>query len=135
MSDWQILLKELSCPAATKNIELNTKNRDAAIKSDTIKYGPLNIDEPADYYEKLADHWDTSVEAAKKLDCSNCMAFDISPRMKDCMPIADVKGGLGYCWMHDFKCHEDRTCYTHARGGPIKDDKGSKKTQMKREEQ
>ena len=82
MSDWQILLKELSCPAATKNIELNTKNRDDAIKSDKIKYGPLNIDEPADYYEKLAAYWDTSVEAAKKLKCSNCMAFDISPRIE-----------------------------------------------------
>lgn len=132
---WEIILKQLTCPAATKNIKLNTKNRDAAIKDENIKYGPMNIDEPADYYEKLADHWDTSVKAAKKLDCSNCSAFDISPRMKDCMPIADVKGGLGYCWMHDFKCHEDRTCYTHARGGPIKKDEKSKETQMKREKQ
>lgn len=132
---WEIILKQLTCPAATKNIKLNTKNRDAAIKDENIKYGPMNIDEPADYYEKLADHWDTSVKAAKKLDCSNCSAFDISPRMKDCMPIADVKGGLGYCWMHDFKCHEDRTCYTHARGGPINKDEKSKETQMKREKQ
>ena len=47
--------------------------------------------------------------------------------MKDCMPIEDVKGGLGYCWMHDFKCHEDRTCYTWAKGGPITKDEKSKK--------
>ena len=80
---------------ATKDLKLNTKNRNAAIKDEDIKYGPLNIDEPADYWEKVAEHWDTSVEAAKKSKCSNCIAFDISPRMKDCMPIEDVKGGLG----------------------------------------
>jgi hypothetical protein len=132
---WQIILKELSCPMATKDLKLNTKNRNAAIKDEDIKYGPLNIDEPADYWEKVAEHWDTSVKAAKKSKCSNCIAFDISPRMKDCMPIEDVKGGLGYCWMHDFKCHEDRTCYTWAKGGPITKDEKSKKNQMKRDEE
>lgn len=134
MNDWQILLKELSCPAATKNLKLNTKNRDAAIEDEDIRYGPLNLEDEK-YWEDVAEHWNTTVEVAKKSKCSNCIAFDISPRMKDCMPIEDVKGGLGYCWMHDFKCHEDRTCYTWAKGGPIKDDKKSKKNQMKREEQ
>ena len=47
---WQIILKQLTCPAATQNLKLNTKNRNAAIKDEDIKYGPLNIDEPADYY-------------------------------------------------------------------------------------
>jgi hypothetical protein len=88
-------------------------------------YGPLNVDEPADYWEKIADKWDTSEEAAKKSLCGNCVAFDISPRMEDCMPgqISDGDGRLGYCWMHHFKCHSARTCDTWAKGGPItKDD-------------
>ena len=29
---------------------------------------------------------------------------------------------LGYCWMHNFKCHSARTCYTWAKGGPINGD-------------
>lgn len=124
IQDWMIILKELTCPRATKDIKFNTKNRNAAIKDEDIKYGPLNIDEPADYWEKVAEHWDTSVEAAKKSKCANCIAFDISPRMKECMPgeVSEGEGELGYCWMHHFKCHSLRTCDTWAKGGPITDD-------------
>ena len=128
--DWQIILKELLCPLATKSVYLNTKNRDKAIKDKNVKYGPLNVDEPADYWEKIAEHWNTTEEAAKKSRCSNCVAFDISPRMKKCMPL---EGELGYCWMHDFKCHKDRSCYTWAKGGPIDKDEVSKKNQMRKE--
>ena len=39
-------------------------------------------------------------------------------------PIED-EGYLGYCWMHHFKCHSARTCYTWAAGGPISDNKVS----------
>jgi len=127
--DWQIILKELSCPLATQDLKLNTKNRDAAIKDPNIKYGPLNL-EDEEYWVKAAKHWNTKPKVAKKSKCSNCVAFDISPRMKECMPL---EGELGYCWMHDFKCHKDRTCYTWAKGGPIDKDEVSKKNQMKRE--
>jgi len=108
-------------------LKLNTKNRNAAIKASHIKYGPLNIDEPGDYWEKIADHWDTTEAAAKKSLCGNCVAFDISPRMDECMPgeTSDDDGRLGYCWMHHFKCHSARSCYTWAKGGPIKADKKS----------
>ena len=34
----------MACPIATQDLEVNTRNRDAAIKADYIKYGPLNID-------------------------------------------------------------------------------------------
>ena len=51
------------CPPATQDVELNTKNRDATVK--LHNYGPLNTDEPGDYWEKIADKWNTSVEAAK----------------------------------------------------------------------
>ena len=116
--------KKLKCPATTQDLELNTKNRDAAIKADHIQYGPLNVDEPGDYWKDIAKHWDTTEEAAKKSLCGNCVAFDISPRMDECMPgeTSDDDGRLGYCWMHHFKCHSARSCYTWAKGGPIKDD-------------
>lgn len=116
---------EIECPPATKDLKINTKNRDASIKANHIKYGPLNVDEPGDYWEDIAKYWDTTLEAAKKSLCGNCVAFDISPRMKDCMPgeTSDEDGLLGYCWMHHFKCHSARSCRTWAKGGPIKDDK------------
>ena len=40
---WRIILKELTCPRATKDLKFNTKNRNIAIKEDHIKYGPLNL--------------------------------------------------------------------------------------------
>ena len=46
--------------------------------------------------------------------------------MLECMPgNVDKDGYLGYCWMHHFKCHSERTCNTWATGGPIDDDKNS----------
>ena len=125
-----------SCPIATQNLEINTKNRNHAIKAEYIEYGPLNVDEPAGYWEHLADHWKTSVEAAKASLCGNCIAFDVSPRMKECMPgeTSDGDGELGYCWMHHFKCHSARSCYTWAKGGPITEDSVSADWQAKNEQ-
>ena len=116
---------ESSCPLATKDIEVNTKNRDATLNN--FNYGPLNVEEPGDYWKDIAKYWKTTVEAAKSSLCGNCVAFDISPRMEECMPGSvsqDEDGGrLGYCWMHHFKCHSLRSCHTWAKGGPIvKDD-------------
>ena len=122
---------KLICPPATQDLALNTKNRDATIKK--YNYGPLNVDEPADYWEKIAKYWKTSEEAAKKSVCGNCVAFDISPRMKDCLPgdTFDDDGELGYCWMHHFKCHSARACHTWAKGGPIAKDSESAEWQEK----
>ena len=132
MTEWRKFLKEeikitigkamdLACPPATQDVELNTKNRDAAFQAEHIKYGPLSVDEPGDYYEKHAEYFDTTVEAVQSTKCGNCVAFDISPRMLECMPgeTSDDEGVLGYCWMHHFKCHSARTCRTWAKGGPI----------------
>ena len=117
-------IKDLVCPPATQDLELNTKNRDAAVKAEHIQYGPLNVDEPGDYWKEIANAWNTSEEAAKKSLCGNCVAFDISPRMDECMPgkTSDEDGRLGYCWMHHFKCHSARSCRTWAKGGPITKD-------------
>ena len=155
---------EMDCPIATQDLEVNTKNRDASIKAGYIKYGPLNVDEPGDYWVKLAEYWDTTEKAAKKSLCGNCVAFDISPRMDDCMPgqvsdkgdfdrkskelydkdfdslsseeqedVEEKSDRLGYCWMHNFKCHSARTCYTWAKGGPITEDSISYDWQKRKE--
>lgn len=127
----------LSCPEPTQDLELNTKNRNAAIKADYIKYGPLNL-EDKEYWKGLADHWDTTEEVAKESLCGNCVAFDISPRMLECMPgptsepVEDKEGHLGYCWMHSLKCHSQRACRTWAAGGPITKDSVSYEWQNKK---
>tara|TARA_B110000977_G_scaffold51743_1_gene70317 strand:- start:2778 stop:3191 length:414 start_codon:yes stop_codon:yes gene_type:complete len=118
------LLSELAkdnCPVPTQDLEKNTKNRDSAIQAKHIQYGPLNVDTPGSYWKDIATYWNTTLEAAKGTNCSNCVAFDISPRMDECMPgkTSDVDGKLGYCWMHKFKCHSARSCRTWAKGGPI----------------
>lgn len=127
MKNFKTFVEENTCPLPTTDLKVNTENRDKAIKADHIKYGPLNVDEPGNYWEDIAEHWDTTVDAAKKSICGNCVAFDISPRMLDCMPgdLEDDDGELGYCWMHKFKCHSARTCRTWARGGPIETNKTS----------
>ena len=48
------------CPKATQDLKLNTKNRDAAIHAEHIQYGPLNVDEPGDYWKDIAEYWRTS---------------------------------------------------------------------------
>ena len=104
-------VKKFLCPPATEDLKLNTKNRDSAIQADHIQYGPLNVDEPDNYWSDIAKYWKTTEKAARKSLCGNCVAFDISPRMKDCMPgeTSDKDGELGYCWMHHFKCHAARS--------------------------
>ncbi|MBT93203.1 MAG: hypothetical protein CMA60_00045 [Euryarchaeota archaeon] len=113
----------LACPLATQHLQTNTENRDLAVAAKHIQYGPLNLNDKA-YWERYAEKWNTTVEVARKSNCSNCIAFDISPRMKECMPgeTSDSEGELGYCWMHHFKCHSARTCNTWAAGGPITSD-------------
>jgi len=139
LENWKRFLKEvkhLVCPPATQDLELNTKNRNAAIKAEHIQYGPLNLADKQ-YWVKAAEHWNTTPDVAMKSKCSNCIAFDISPRMIDCMPgptsepIKDEEGYLGYCWMHHFKCHSARSCYTWAAGGPISKDSKSEEWQEK----
>ena len=123
---------ELACPVAAGDLAVNTENRDRTIKQ--FNYGPLNVDVPGDYWEKIADYWDTTEQAAKASNCGNCVAFDISERMKDCLPgdtFDDDDGELGYCWMHHFKCHSARSCHTWAKGGPIKSEKESAEWQGK----
>lgn len=120
-----------ACPLATRDLKVNTLNRNKSIRESHIRYGPLNLSDEA-YWVKAAKHWKTTPEVAKKSKCSNCVAFDVSPRMQKCMPgMVQNDGYLGYCHMHHFKCHSARTCYTWASGGPITKDKVSLSWQNK----
>ena len=129
-------LPSLSCPPATKDLKLNTENRNKAIEEEHIQYGPLNLSDE-EYWDRLGKHWGTTSSVVKESRCGNCVAFDISPRMLKCLPgpvsepIEDADGKLGYCWMHHFKCHSARSCYTWAGGGPISEDKKSTEWQKK----
>ena len=74
--------KVKECPAPTQDLELNTLNRNRAIKADFIKYGPLNLSDEG-YWVEYAKKWGdtTSPEEAKESNCSNCIEIDISRRM------------------------------------------------------
>ena len=122
------------CPAPTQDLALNTRNRQFAI--DVYDYGPPNPQRPSLWYwKKLASKvWKIpkkkvtpqQVGDIKSMRCSNCVAFDVSDRMEECMPgPVTYAGKLGYCWMHDFKCASLRSCATWAGGGPIVDDEVS----------
>ena len=51
---------KMPCPPATENLQKNTENRNRAIQADHIQYGPLNVDEPGDYWQEIADFWSTT---------------------------------------------------------------------------
>lgn len=133
LTEGRLFEENMACPIPTQDLEINTKNRNASIKADYIKYGPLNLNDEG-YWELAAKHWNTTVDVAKESKCKNCVAFDISERMLECMPGSVQEDGyLGYCWMHSFKCHSERTCYTWAAGGPIDTDKVSYEWQERKE--
>jgi hypothetical protein len=117
---------EMDCPKATQDLKTNTENRNEAIKAEHIKYGPLNLTDEK-YWEEYAKKWKTEPEVAKQSNCGNCVAFDISPRMKDCME--NNTGEIGYCWMHHFMCSGKKWCNTWVEGGPIKGNDVSYKKQ------
>lgn len=79
----------LSCPRATQDIELNTKNRNAT--REKYAYGPMNPLQPSEgYWESLAEKWEgATVEEAQGMRCGNCVAFDIAPRMLECLPMSE----------------------------------------------
>jgi hypothetical protein len=117
------------CPPATQSIDLNLKNRQNAI--DEYHYGPLNPtkDNP-EYWQEIADQWNTNVEEAKSARCGNCAAFDITQKTLTCIDQGigqgddwDIieAGKLGYCRFLKFKCNALRTCSGWVEGGPITD--------------
>ena len=125
------------CPPATQDIALNTKNRDRTIRM--FDYGPPNPAQPSNWFwKKIASRWSQNpsaeqIEETKTMRCGNCGVFDVSPRMRACMPrgyqpdayeVAAMTSGavLGYCWAHNFKCASTRTCATWVQGPAISTD-------------
>jgi hypothetical protein len=128
-----------ACPPATQDIALNTKNRDRAIRM--FDYGPPNPALPSVWFwKKIAMRWtggkapsQEQMDEQKTMRCGNCGVFDVSPRMRACMPrdyqpdayeAAAMTAGsvLGYCWAHNFKCASTRTCATWVQGPAISTD-------------
>ena len=124
--------KQKACPTPTRDVQLNLKNRNKAIKKQN--YGPANpslANKP--FWAEKAKMWDDiPVTEAKTMLCGNCAAFDVSAKMKKCIQdgldddaetdsYETVRAGrLGYCHMLKFKCASKRTCDAWVTGGPIK---------------
>jgi hypothetical protein len=115
------------CPVETQDIAANLANRQKAVN--VAHYGPANPQLPnADYWTAKAAQFKTTVSEAKTMRCGNCAAFNVSPRIKDCInkgigaDASEVEqaGELGYCEFFDFKCAGKRTCDAWVVGGPIK---------------
>jgi hypothetical protein len=98
---------EMDCPEATTDSKLNEKNKKKIAENN--RYG-------------------LPTEEAKGQSCENCVAFDISKRMNDCM--GNDSGDVGYCWMHHFMCSGEKWCDTWFEGGPITSDVESYKKQV-----
>ena len=121
-----------SCPAATRDVTLNLKNRGKAIN--VAQYGPMNPAEPnEEYWRKMAAKWDVPAEEAKTMRCGNCAAFVKTPAMLKCIEMGlspdrpdamDVvkAGDLGFCEVFDFKCASERTCAAWIVGGPVEEE-------------
>ena len=128
---------QTGCPPATQSIDLNLKNRQKAI--DEYHYGPLNpAEENLDYWQEIADQWNTNIDEAKSARCGNCAAFDITEKTLDCIDKGIGKGSdsdiikagkLGYCRFLKFKCNALRTCSGWVEGGPIADTNKTQNTQ------
>lgn len=122
-------LNTLPCPPATQDVALNLRNRANCIK--VAKYGPANPGlENTDFWKQKAAMWGIKVPEAKTMRCGNCAAFNVSPRMRECIargvgrdgvdPYDFIAAGvLGYCEMFKFKCAAARTCDAWVAGGPI----------------
>lgn len=119
------------CPIETHDLDKNLENRQEAF--DDHLYGPVNPDNPGDFWKRFADYFKIDEKTAKTMTCGNCGAFDQSERMLKCMAdgiqagdaAVDGEGtvaaaDLGYCTLLHFKCCAARTCNAWIRGGPLK---------------
>lgn len=123
-------LRVVGCPPATQDVGVNLQNRLHAIK--TAAYGPANPRlENHTYWQQLANEWGVSADEAKTMRCGNCLLFNVSLRMQDCIARgigadgvdpydAVTAGGLGYCEAFKFKCAAERTCRAWVVGGPMR---------------
>ena len=85
---------ETKCPAATQDVDLNTKNRNSTRKKHA--YGPMNPSAESDgYWEKMSEEWKGATpEEARGMRCGNCVAFDVSNKMQKCLPAVEIPKDL-----------------------------------------
>ena len=118
-------VEKRSIPEAITDLHVNLENRQHAI--DEYLYGPLNPQEPGDYWERLGDVWGVSEDEAATTRCGNCAAFNVKPAIKEAIADAISDAGdevvdaadLGYCELLQFKCAASRSCSVWLTGGPI----------------
>lgn len=112
-----------SCPAATKDSELNIQNHLQCIAEANL--GPANPESSSDsYWQYMAESWMVSVEEARVRQCQNCEYYDNTPKILNCLesstfkasdlPVTpkwtDVSAPSGYCKKWDITCTSTRTC-------------------------
>jgi hypothetical protein len=92
-----------SCPAPTKDDDLNSENRSIA------------VDE--------ANYREPNTGSAFRSDqvCGNCSAYNQTDDILEC--IGEESGNMGYCQIWKFVCLRENTCDSWAEGGPITSDK------------
>lgn len=118
-------VEKRAIPEAITDLHINIENRQHAI--DEYLYGPMNPEEPGDYWERLGEVWDVPAEEAFTTHCDNCAAFNITPEIRTAIADAIGEGGeevvtsadLGYCELFQFKCAAARSCSAWLVGGPI----------------
>jgi hypothetical protein len=121
-------VEKRATPEPIIDLHLNLENRQHAI--DEYLYGPMNPDEPGDYWDRLGEVWGVSGDEASTTRCGNCAAFNVKSEIKDAMGDAISEEGeevvdladLGYCELLQFKCAGSRSCSVWLTGGPISDD-------------
>lgn len=126
----KVKLNVVGCPPATQDVLVNLQNRRWAIRN--VAYGPPNPRLPnTNYWTMLAREWGTTLEVARSMRCGNCAAFNVSPRIRQCIEQGVggdpdevdrfiATGELGYCTAFRFKCAASRTCIAWVAGGPIR---------------
>jgi hypothetical protein len=130
-----------SVPEVFADLDRNLENRQHAI--DEYLYGPMNPEEPGDYWKRLGDMWDVSAAEAATTRCGNCAAFNVSLDIRSAMAEAIGEGGeqvvssadLGYCELLDFKCAASRSCSAWLTGGPIGSDADGEEAEYEKSEE
>lgn len=126
---------QLECPPATQDISINLANRQICV--DKANYGPANPKlSNDDFWMEKAKLFNTTIDQAKTMRCSNCAAFIIKSSMISCIEkgvasesikeediAKDIvnSANLGYCELFDFKCAGSRTCDAWLTNGPLTD--------------
>lgn len=121
-------VEKRAIPEPITDLHLNLENRQHAI--DEYLYGPMNPDDPGDYWDRLGEVWDVSGDEASSTRCGNCAAFNVKSDIRDAIGEAISEEGeevvdladLGYCELLQFKCAGSRSCSVWMAGGPISDD-------------